>query len=153
MSESAKTVLIVDDEAFIRQSLADYFEDNLWKTLQAESGEQALELLERGSPAGAIVDIRLPGMDGNCFIREAAKKKTYMAFLVCTGSPEYDVPVDLQKLPCVSNRLFRKPVTDMTELEKELICLIESLNEKKVHDESPHQTDEHPGAEGRANVT
>ncbi|MCP4692869.1 MAG: response regulator [Desulfobacterales bacterium] len=127
MSESEKTILIVDDEPFIRQSFADYFEDHLWRPVQAESGERALELMEKESPAGAIVDIRMGGMDGNSFIREAVEKNTKMVFVICTGSPEYDVPPDLKKLPCVSDQLFRKPVTDMDELEKEFLRTIERM--------------------------
>ncbi len=130
MSEFMKTILILDDEAFIRQSFVDYFEDSLWRTLQANSGEQALELLEKESPDGAIVDIRLRGMDGDAFIREAYRKKPKMAFVICTGSPEYDVPVDLLKLLCVSSQVFRKPVTNMAELEKNLLRLIAELRNK-----------------------
>ncbi len=43
MNEPIKTVLIVDDETFIRQSFVDYFEDHLWETIEATSGEHALE--------------------------------------------------------------------------------------------------------------
>ncbi len=124
MSEFMKTILILDDETFIRQSFVDYFEDSLWQTLQAKSGEQALELLKKESPNGAIVDIRLRGMDGDAFIREACKKRPKMGFVICTGSPEYDIPVDLLKLPCVSNNVFRKPVTNMAELEKNMLHII-----------------------------
>ena len=129
MNESKKTVLLVDDEIFIRQSFADYFEDQLWQVLQAESGEQALEILEKESPDGAIVDIRMQGMDGDDFIRAAYIKKPNMAFVVCTGSPEYDVPADLLKQSGVSNHLFKKPVTDMAAIEKELFQLITTLNQ------------------------
>ena len=130
MSESTKTVLIVDDETYIRQSFSDYFEDHLWRTLQAVSGEQALELMEKESPDGAIVDIRLKGMDGDAFILQANKKKSKMVFVICTGSPEYDVPAELLKLPCVSDHVFRKPVNDMAELENDLIRLITNIIEK-----------------------
>ncbi len=128
MSESVKTLLIVDDELFIRQSFTDYFEDNLWQTLQAVSGEQALELIQKESPAAAVVDIRLPGMDGDDFIREACRQKICMAFVICTGSPEYDIPADLQKLPCVSDHVFRKPVTDMAKLEDDILRVIQFLD-------------------------
>jgi YesN/AraC family two-component response regulator len=124
MGEPIKTVLIVDDEIFIRQSFVDYFEDRLWRPMEAESGERALVLLEEESPHGAIVDIRLGGMDGNTFIREACRKKPRMAFVICTGSPEYDVPAELLELPGVSGHVFKKPVTDMGKLERTLKQLI-----------------------------
>ncbi len=135
MTESMKTILIVDDETFIRQSFADYFEDHLWRPLQAESGERALEILEKESPGGAIVDIRMGGMDGNAFIREAHEKNPTMVFVICTGSPEYDVPVDLRKRARVSSHLFRKPVADMGELEKEIRRLISDAETRKARDD------------------
>ncbi len=132
MNNSKKTILLVEDEIYIRQSFADYFEDHHWQIIQAESGEQALEILKHESPDGAIVDIRMGGMDGDAFIREAYRKKPNLAFIVCTGSPEYDVPNDLVKLPCVSSHLYKKPVIDMATLEKDLLQLIETMNKKKV---------------------
>ena len=36
MNESAKTILIVDDEIFIRQSFVDYFKDRQWKIIEAD---------------------------------------------------------------------------------------------------------------------
>jgi CheY-like chemotaxis protein len=70
-----KTILILDDEKVVRESFLDYFEDHLWNPVQAESGEQALELLKKESPVVAIVDVRLPGMDGNVFIRKSISAK------------------------------------------------------------------------------
>lgn len=125
MDKPAKRVLLIDDEIHIRQSFADYFEDNLWETLQAETGEQALEILKTGSFHGAVVDIRMGGMDGNAFIREAYETYPDLHFIICTGSPEYDVPPDLKKLSRVSDTLFRKPVADMAELELALSRLIQ----------------------------
>ena len=69
-----RSILIVDDEETIRQSLIDYFEDRLWRVIEAESGEAALKMLDSESPPGAIVDIRLGGMFGDTFIREACRR-------------------------------------------------------------------------------
>ena len=132
MNESIKTVLIVDDEAFIRQSFFDYFEDRLWRPLQAESGEKALEIMEKESPHGAIVDIRMRGMDGNAFIRKALLKRPETAFIICTGSPEYDIPADLLNLTGVSGHIFKKPVTDLAGLEEELLRLITEIVAKRA---------------------
>ncbi len=122
-----KTILILDDEPAVCKSFADYFEDRLWHPIQAENAEGALKLLGDESPAAAVVDILLPGMDGNDFIRKAYRQKPEMAFVVCTGSPEYVVPSDLLELPCVSSRLFKKPITNLAELENELIRTIKGL--------------------------
>jgi len=125
MSESEKTILILDDESFVRQSFVDYFEDNIWSVLEAESGEESIELLKSYSPSCAIVDVRLPGMNGNEFILKASEIKPDMVFVICTGSPEYNVSDELLKLSVVSNEIFRKPVVDISLLEKELLMLVD----------------------------
>lgn len=135
MGEKMKAILIVDDEPFIRQSFADYFEDRLWCTLQAESGEQALELIEEDSPDVAIVDIRMNGMDGNTFIRKAHIKNPNMAFVICTGSPEYKIPEDLKKIPSVSKHILKKPVIGMNEMEKVLLQIIADLETAESQDD------------------
>ena len=120
-----KTILILDDEPLVRQSLADHFEDNLWRPVQAGSGESALELLEKERPVAAIVDIRLPGMSGDRFIRESIQRKILKAIVICTGSPEYILHPDLMEMSCVSNHLFKKPVFDLEELEKEVLRVLD----------------------------
>lgn len=132
MYKASKTVLIVDDEPFIRQSFIDYFEDRLWSPMAAQSGEEALIVLDRETPQCAIVDIRLGNMDGNDFIREAYKKRPQMAFVVCTGSPEYGIPEDVRKLPYVSEHIFTKPVTDIGKLEAELLHLITRIEKERI---------------------
>ncbi|MCF8128160.1 MAG: hypothetical protein K9N10_06575 [Deltaproteobacteria bacterium] len=91
-----------------------------------------MEILEKESPHGVIVDIRMGGMDGNTFIREAVLKKPKTAFVICTGSPEYDIPADLLKLPGVSNHIFKKPVTHMAGLEEDLLRLIADLEVEEI---------------------
>ncbi len=120
-----KRILIIDDEAFVRQSFADFLEDNLRDTLQAESGEDALELLKTTKIAAAIVDIRLGGMVGDEFIRKALMLYSDMVFIICTGSPEYHIPSDLLDSGRVSSKLFNKPVSHLSELNEELVRMLE----------------------------
>jgi len=119
------TILILDDEYVVRQSFADYFEDNLWRVVQAETAEQALDLLESEQPEVAIVDIRLPGIDGDEFIREAISRQKQLAFVICSGSPSYGVPADLQQQIKVSEHFFRKPVTNFEELEQDALRIMD----------------------------
>lgn len=130
-----KTILILDDEPIVRESLSDFFEDRYWRPVQAESAEEALEMLDFESPVAAVVDIRLGGMDGDAFIRAASQRKISMVFVVCTGSPEYTIPADLLALPCVSKQLFRKPLIAMLDLEENLLQLITRMKENEVKDE------------------
>ena len=137
MDLDQRSVLIVDDEPFIRQSFVDFFEDRRWMAYGAASGEEALEIVRRQSPLCAVVDIRLGGMDGETFIRKAFKEDPKLVFVICTGSPEYGAPNDLLKLTAVSSQIFWKPVTNIATLEADLIRMIAQRRaESDMRDES-----------------
>ena len=60
-----KRILVVEDEASIREMVALNLKLAGWDVLEAPSAERALELLHAGSPCdAALLDIMLPGMDG-----------------------------------------------------------------------------------------
>lgn len=121
MGNSNKTILILDDEPFVRDSFVDYFEDCLWTVFYSGQEDEALEIIKNNKVDCAVVDIRMAGIGGDQFIREANKVRANIGFVVCTGSPEYEVPADLAALPNVSKVIFSKPVTDLDKLEKELL--------------------------------
>ncbi|MHC4886608.1 MAG: response regulator [Planctomycetota bacterium] len=134
MDNPTKTVLVLDDDEVVRESLVFFFEDCGWTPLCAETAEEALEILSTTRTDGAIVDIRLPGMDGNGFIRKAKALHPTLACIICTGSPEYDIPEDLQRLPGVSQQVFAKPVRGLKKLEEELVRLLAlNLGEEETH--------------------
>ncbi|MBG0791799.1 MAG: sigma-54-dependent Fis family transcriptional regulator [Desulfovibrionaceae bacterium] len=57
-------ILIIDDEEGIRLSLRGILEDEGFRVVEAESGEQGLELLSTDIPNMVFLDIWLPGKDG-----------------------------------------------------------------------------------------
>lgn len=60
----AKLILIVDDEESIRQTLNGILEDEGYKTIEAENGSAALDIIQEESPDLVLLDIWMPGMDG-----------------------------------------------------------------------------------------
>jgi len=130
-----KTILILDDEQAVRQSFSDYFEDRFWLPIQAESAEEALVMLQTQQPIAAIVDVRLPEMDGTGFIREACNTNLTIAYVICTGSPEFELPADLHDLITVSNTIFKKPVSDLDALESEVVKTLEIMAKEGKLDE------------------
>jgi len=60
----AAKILIIDDEKSIRLSLRGILEDEGLSVVEAESGEEGLELLGTDIPDLIFLDIWLPGMDG-----------------------------------------------------------------------------------------
>lgn len=131
MSEQMQTVLILDDDEVVRESLVGFFEDREWRVMPAETAEKALEMLQQELPDCAIVDIRLPGMDGNMLIRKVSKMYPTLACVICTGSPEYHPPDDVGALAQVSEQIIAKPVTDLAALEKAVCLQIKKCGGKK----------------------
>ena len=130
-----KTILILDDEEVLRDVFTAFFEDRMWQPIQASSAEEALEMLKKEAPAAVLVDIRLPGMGGDEFIRTALKLKLETAFIICTGSPDYFLPPDLIEIPNVSERLFIKPIMQLEDLEKEVLRVVQRVEKPESENE------------------
>lgn len=63
-------VLLVDDEAGIRETLAINLELDGFKTLSASSGSEAMELLKKHAIDFVISDIRMPRGDGITLLKD-----------------------------------------------------------------------------------
>jgi DNA-binding response OmpR family regulator len=59
-----ETVLVVDDEAIVREVVVRYLEREGFRTLEAGDGDHARELVERHAPNLVVLDLMLPGTDG-----------------------------------------------------------------------------------------
>lgn len=57
-------LLVVDDEELNREIIREYLEDEDCDLFEAESGEQALEMLESGDYDAVLLDRMMPGIDG-----------------------------------------------------------------------------------------
>jgi CheY-like chemotaxis protein len=63
-------VLVVDDDATVRQLLRRMLEPEGYTVVEAENGRAALERLREGSPALILLDLMMPEMDGFEFLTE-----------------------------------------------------------------------------------
>jgi DNA-binding response OmpR family regulator len=78
-------VLVVDDERDIRSTLLRFLTLLGYEASEASSGEQALEMLERNRYDVAVLDLRLPGIDGVEVMRRAGELRPEMAVILLTG--------------------------------------------------------------------
>ncbi len=134
-----KSVLILDDDDIVRESLMDFFEDRNWRVISAASAEEALEQLQKAPIQAAVVDIRLPGMGGDEFIYRANKHYPQMVFVIYTGSPEYQPVKEIVSLPNVSDKVFSKPARSLALLEDELTGQIDTVSppKKEITNDTP----------------
>lgn len=130
-SEKAAKILIIDDEELVRINLADYLEDDGFVVKSVSSGEEAIALLCKEHFDVAIVDIRLPGIDGNLFILEAYKLQPDLRYLVHTGSPIYSLPPEITHLGISHVHVFQKPLYDMGVISTKIMDLMQEVNARE----------------------
>ncbi len=117
----ARSILIVDDDARIRTSLAQGLQKVSDDVRTAEDAEAALVSFSNGSPAVVVADVRMPGMDGLDLLRILKERAPDTSVIMMTafddlptvatamreGAVEFLVkPIDLHQLSRVIERVF-----------------------------------------------
>src|SRR5436309_988349 len=85
MSEPPKHLLLVEDEAPLRQAVAEQLADHGFQVEQADSGEAALGKLAEFAFDLIVTDLRLPGIDGSAVIDAALQRYPDIVVIVVTG--------------------------------------------------------------------
>ena len=83
----AGCVLIVDDDASIREMLAEYFGSHGFVTAEAEDGTTMRAAIERATPDVVLLDLRLPREDGLSLARYL-RERYDVGIIMVTGSGE-----------------------------------------------------------------
>ncbi|MBW1787783.1 MAG: sigma-54-dependent Fis family transcriptional regulator [Deltaproteobacteria bacterium] len=92
------SVLIVDDEAVIRNGMGRALQGTNAETQTAASGEEALELLDSHAFDVVFLDIRMPDMDGITLLKKVRAKHPFTQIVMITGYPTIDTAVQCVKL-------------------------------------------------------
>ena len=115
---SKRLVLILDDEANIREGLGEFLTDCGISVVLAESAEEALGLDGLGDVAVAVVDIRLGGMDGQEFIKILHRRHPHVRYLIHTGSADFQLDAELLAIGLMRDEVLFKPILDMASFER-----------------------------------
>ena len=92
-----KRVLVVEDEASIREMVALNLKMAGWEVLEAPSAERALELMHQSEPCdAALLDIMLPGMDGFEICRRVREKSQVPIIMLTAREEESDKILGLE---------------------------------------------------------
>jgi DNA-binding response OmpR family regulator len=83
-------ILVIDDEAVIKEVLQIAFEEAGWQVTKADTAEEAVRRIRESEYEVLVVDKNLPGMSGVDFIREVRKQNRVVRVLMITayGSAE-----------------------------------------------------------------
>ena len=122
------SILIVDDEPIVRESIRDWLIDAGYQVATAGSGEEALEIIERRDFGIMIVDVRLPGKTGITILKEVKALKPQIKSIVITAYPSAELTAEAMKLGAVDYLV--KPIApdDLERLIRE--TLLECVREK-----------------------
>ena len=83
-------VLIIDDESLIRDVVKEYCKNEGFNVLEAENGEEGLELLETNNVDIIVLDIMMPKMDGYTFFSKMKEKYDIPTIVLSARGEEYD---------------------------------------------------------------
>ncbi|MBP1731800.1 MAG: response regulator receiver modulated FAD-dependent pyridine nucleotide-disulfide oxidoreductase [Deltaproteobacteria bacterium] len=109
-----KSILVVEDETSLRESLREWLTDLGYHVESASEGEEALRLIEEKDFDVALFDLRLPGKSGLQVLREAKAKRPKLVGIIITAYPTTETAVEAMKMGAVD--FVTKPL-DLGRLE------------------------------------
>lgn len=132
MTETAKaTILLVDDEEGILETLSGILEDEGYEVSTVSSGEKAIDLVKELSPDVVILDVWMPGgIDGLETLRAIKETTQKPAVIMISGHSNIDIAVQATKLGAYD--FLEKPLT----LEKILILVKRALEKQRLEKEN-----------------
>jgi FixJ family two-component response regulator len=115
MAEVTSTVIVIDDDPAIRESIGSLLRS---VGLQAKLLASVDEFLEVGRPAGpacVVLDVRLPGRSGLDFQRELATANIHLPIIFVTGYG--DIPMSVTAMKGGAIEFLTKPFRDQDLLD------------------------------------
>ena len=110
MADFPKHLLLVEDEAPLREAVAEQLSDRGFTVVQADSAERALESLADFAFDIVITDLRLPGLDGTRVIEAAVDRYPDIIGIVITGYGTVRDAVEVIKRGALADDLRRDQV-------------------------------------------
>ncbi len=120
-------VLVVDDEEEVRRVLVKMLSRLGFAVIEAEHGEQGLELFRthREEVVLVILDLTMPGLDGEATLKALRKIDGSVKTVVMSGYSEGDIAARLAGLDV--SMILAKPFS-MKLLREKLMPLVDSLS-------------------------
>jgi len=125
-----KTILVVDDEESICQSLRGILSDEGYEVRTAGSGEDALKAIEEDVPDLVLLDIWLPGMDGLEALKIIKAETPQVPVIMMSGHGTIETAVKATKLGAFD--FIEKPIS----LEKVVLLVNHALALVRLEEEN-----------------
>lgn len=122
---SLKNVLVVDDEAGIRELLSEILYDEGYGVFLAENAQQARQLLEQKNPDVVLLDIWMPDTDGLTLLKEWVEQgKLTIPVIMMSGHGTIETALEATRIGAVD--FLEKPIA----LKKLLATVANVLQQK-----------------------
>ncbi|MDF1580797.1 MAG: sigma-54 dependent transcriptional regulator [Desulfuromonadales bacterium] len=125
-----RTILIIDDEETIRESLIGILSDEGFRTSVAQNGEEGLERVKEESPDLVLLDIWMPGIDGIETLRKIKEDRPEQMVIMMSGHGTIETAVKATKYGAYD--FIEKPLS----LEKVLLSIRNALQIGKLVSEN-----------------
>jgi signal transduction histidine kinase len=112
--DTKPAVLTIDDDQFVRESLANFLEDFGFTVLQACDGEEGIAVFAANSPDLVLVDLRMPRMDGLQVLASVRQMAPEIPIVVVSGAG--DIRDVVEALRRGAWDYLVKPIQDMNIL-------------------------------------
>jgi NADH-quinone oxidoreductase subunit E len=117
VAEKVKPILVVEDEAIMRESLRDWLTDSGYQVETTDEEEKALKMIGEQDFSILILDLRLPGGDGIDLLRQAKERQPKIKGIIITAFPSVPTAVEAMKEGAVD--YLTKPF-DLNRLEESI---------------------------------
>src|SRR6476660_750846 len=123
-------ILVVDDEAAIRDSLKMTLEYEGYEFLSAATGQEGLALIERESPDLVLLDVKMPGMDGLEVLDRIRALNDALPVVVVSGHGTISTAVEATKKGAFD--FIEKPFAS----DRVLVSVRNALDQRRLKDEN-----------------
>jgi len=82
----SNTILVVEDDPFLRKSISFFLKENSYDVLEAANGKEALDSFDLNKPALILTDLSMPVMDGLQLLEEMATKSPDTPVIILSGA-------------------------------------------------------------------
>ena len=98
MRFNCATILIVDDDLYVRESLREILNDNGYTIEEAADGKTALDILAQNSVDLMLLDLDLPRINGMDVLRKTATEFPQVGVVIISGKGTIESAVEATKL-------------------------------------------------------
>ena len=122
-SHKQTTILVVEDERYVRESLTAYLDDIGYQVLEAENGLVGLDLFRSRNPDIVMTDLRMPVMDGFALVEAITAESEFTPVVVVSGVGAVDEAVRAMRSGAWD--YVSKPIASFEELQITLETCLE----------------------------